>query len=114
MVYGTMGGEGQPQTQACLLSRYLYQGLTLQDAIAEPRWLLGRTWGDDTHQLRLEQTLATRIGKELMAKGHDITTVSNCNELMGHAGAVVLSKHGMVDAASDPRSDGMALIGENK
>ncbi|MEI8634080.1 gamma-glutamyltransferase [Vibrio sp. PP-XX7] len=36
IVYGTMGGEGQPQTQACLFSRYLYQHFTLTDAIAAP------------------------------------------------------------------------------
>jgi oxamate amidohydrolase len=114
MVYGTMGGEGQPQTQACLASRYLYQGFDLQNAIAQPRWLLGRTWGDDTHQLRLESALYDRIGKELEVLGHEVTTVSDCNELMGHAGAVVLFPQGVVNAASDPRSDGIALIGANK
>jgi oxamate amidohydrolase len=114
MVYGTMGGEGQPQTQACLASRYLYQGLDLHSAIAQPRWLLGRTWGDDTHQLRLEAALYERIGKGLEALGHEVTTVSDSNELMGHAGAVVLFPQGEVNAASDPRSDGIALIGVNK
>ncbi|CSI82890.1 gamma-glutamyltranspeptidase [Vibrio cholerae] len=39
MVYGTMGGDGQPQTQACLISRYLYQGDSLEQSIAKPRWL---------------------------------------------------------------------------
>jgi gamma-glutamyltranspeptidase/glutathione hydrolase len=112
IVYGTMGGEGQPQTQACLFSRYLYQGFDLAQAIAEPRWLLGRTWGDDTHQLRLEASLAKRIGKELAALGHDMTTVNDCNELMGHAGAIVLASDGRIQAASDPRSDGMALKGD--
>ncbi len=112
MVYGTMGGEGQPQTQACLFSRYLYQGLSLTDSIAEPRWLLGRTWGDDTNQLRLEQALYQRIGAELIERQHEIVAVADCNELMGHAGAVVLSAQGWADAASDPRSDGIALLGE--
>lgn len=114
MVYGTMGGEGQPQTQACLFSRYLYQNFSLQDAIAEPRWLLGRTWGDDTHQLRLEESLSERIGHDLILRGHDITQVNDCNELMGHAGAAVLSIDGTCEASSDPRSDGIATKGEVK
>ena len=45
MPYGTMGGEGQPQTQAMLFSRYVMHGQDLQAAINAPRWLLGRTWG---------------------------------------------------------------------
>jgi gamma-glutamyltranspeptidase/glutathione hydrolase len=112
VVYGTMGGEGQPQTQACLFSRYFYQGFTLADAIAEPRWLLGRTWGDDTHQLRLENTLHQRIGTELAQRQHDITSVADDNELMGHAGAIVLEPSGQAVAATDPRSDGKALLGD--
>ena len=34
--YGTMGGEGQPQTQATIFSRYAYQNQNLQKAINEP------------------------------------------------------------------------------
>jgi len=114
IVYGTMGGEGQPQTQACLFSRHFYQGFTLADAIAEPRWLLGRTWGDDSHQLRLEASLHQRIGTELTQRQHDITSVDDCNELMGHAGAIVLEPCGTAVAATDPRSDGKALLGDIK
>ncbi|HSC66369.1 MAG TPA: aminotransferase class V-fold PLP-dependent enzyme [Cellvibrio sp.] len=56
--YGTMGGEGQPQTQAALLTRYLYDGLALDESISRGRWLLGRTWGDNHHDLKMEQDLA--------------------------------------------------------
>ncbi|MDC0610793.1 gamma-glutamyltransferase family protein [Vibrio sp.] len=112
MVYGTMGGEGQPQTQACLYSRFVYQGKSLTQAISEPRWLLGRTWGDDTHQLRLEKTLYELQGDALKQKGHDITYVTDNNELMGHAGAIMLNTNGLAEAASDPRSDGLAVLGE--
>lgn len=111
MVYGTMGGEGQPQTQACLYTRYTYQQKQLARSIAEPRWLLGRTWGDDTHQLRLEQSLYESLGDALTAKGHDIKSVTDNNELMGHAGAIVLNSDGEADAASDPRSDGLGVNG---
>lgn len=112
MVYGTMGGEGQPQTQACLFSRYLYQGFDLQKAIAAPRWLLGRTWGDSTHSLRLEQSLYQQHAELLSHLGHQVTFVPDNNELMGHAGAVVLDLNGAIDASSDPRSDGTFTLGE--
>lgn len=111
MVYGTMGGEGQPQTQACLYSRYLYQNQTLEQAIANPRWLLGRTWGDDTNQLRLEKQLYDSMGDALGLRGHNLTSVANNNELMGHAGAIVLTESGNAIAASDPRSDGLGIHG---
>lgn len=112
MVYGSMGGEGQPQTQACLFSRYIYQDMNLSDAVASPRWLLGRTWGDSTNNLRLENTLYQQHGATLQALGHDITTVADNNELMGHAGAIMLGQDGKVVATSDPRSDGQSLLGE--
>lgn len=112
MVYGTMGGEGQPQTQACIFTRHIYQQKTLADALAEPRWLLGRTWGDDTHQLRLEQQLYQSLATPLAARGHELTAVADNNELMGHAGAIVLDTQGKACAASDPRSDGLGVHGE--
>ena len=112
MVYGTMGGEGQPQTQACLFSRYLYQGDSLKNAVAKPRWLLGRTWGDTSNNLRLEKSLYDQSAQQLSDLGHDVTFVEDNNELMGHAGAIVLDKQGIVSATSDPRSDGSSLTGD--
>ncbi len=111
-VYGSMGGEGQPQTQACLFSRYLYQGTSLSSAVAKPRWLLGRTWGNSTNNLRLENQLFKQHGPALKALGHDITAVADNNELMGHAGAIMLNTDGRTLATSDPRSDGQSLTGD--
>ncbi|MEL0628175.1 gamma-glutamyltransferase family protein [Psychromonas aquatilis] len=112
LVYGTMGGEGQPQTQACLFSRHLYQDMSLSSSVAKPRWLLGRTWGDSTNNLRLENQLYKQHGAELKALGHDITAVADNNELMGHAGAIMLNTDGKTLATSDPRSDGQSITGE--
>tara|TARA_R110002167_G_scaffold73942_28_gene207344 strand:- start:2246 stop:3826 length:1581 start_codon:yes stop_codon:yes gene_type:complete len=109
MVYGTMGGEGQPQTQAALFSRYMYQQKPLNQSIAEARWLLGRTWGDTSNNLKVEEDMHTDVIGQLIARGHDVAVVAACNELMGHAGAIVLDKNNDLSAASDPRSDGKAL-----
>lgn len=111
MAYGSMGGEGQPQTQAALLTRYWYDGLSLDEAISRGRWLLGRTWGETDDDLKLEADLADWVGDELARMGHRTRTVPSHSEMMGHAGAVVALNGGPVTAASDPRSDGAGLIG---
>ncbi|RDV27523.1 gamma-glutamyltransferase [Alteromonas aestuariivivens] len=109
MSYGTMGGEGQPQTQAAIFSRYVYHNQPLAKSITLGRWLLGRTWGDQSHNLKAETDVAEYVGEELLRRGHEMVVVPPCNELMGHAGAVVLHPNGYTDAATDPRSDGKAF-----
>ena len=54
MVYGNMGGDGQPQSQAAVFSRYAMFGQDLQQAVTAPRWLLGRTWGQMSVSLKVE------------------------------------------------------------
>ncbi|RBO80265.1 gamma-glutamyltransferase family protein [Marinomonas aquiplantarum] len=110
--YGTMGGEGQPQTQAALFSRYVYHNQPLDKAISAGRWLLGRTWGDESHNLKVERDFAEVAADVLQQRGHDLVIVDACNELMGHAGAVVLYQEGDAEAATDPRSDGLAIVSE--
>jgi len=107
MAYGTMGGEGQPQTQAAIMNNFCYQQLPLDQSISAPRWLLGRTWGDANHSLKLEQGLMDEIGTSLYVLGHRLEAVADNNEMMGHAGAVFVNHDQTVTTAVDPRSDGM-------
>jgi gamma-glutamyltranspeptidase/glutathione hydrolase len=106
MAYGTMGGEGQPQTQAALFSRYVLHGQELQAAVTAPRWLLGRTWGEATNNLKIESRFDPAVIDSLRKLGHDIQTVGPFEEIMGHAGAIVWHPDGLLEGASDPRSDG--------
>ena len=106
MAYGTMGGEGQPQTQAALFSRYARFGVDLQQAISAPRWLLGRTWGEDSTTLKLEDGFDEALYTELAAAGHDVERVGPLTAMMGHAGAIVRHPDGRLEGATDPRSDG--------
>ena len=112
MPYGTMGGEGQPQTQAAVYTRYADYGQELQAAITAPRWLLGRTWGSEATNLRIENRFAPTVIATLKAAGHDVEVVGPFEEAMGHAGALVAHasgpKAGTIEGASDPRSDGTA------
>ncbi|HAD27776.1 MAG TPA: gamma-glutamyltransferase, partial [Rhodobacteraceae bacterium] len=101
-------GEGQPQTQAAVFSRYAQFGIPLQEAITRPRWLLGKTWGDDTTSLKIEENFDPNILARLTAAGHDVETLPTFSSLMGHAGAIVRHPSGRIEAANDPRSDGLA------
>jgi len=108
MAYGTMGGDGQPQTQAAVFSRYVVFGQELQQAITAPRWLLGRTWGAESADLRIENRFAQNVIDGLRHIGHEPQVTEPFDEIMGHAGAVVARPDGMFEGASDPRSDGAA------
>jgi len=106
MAYGTMGGEGQPQTQAAIFSRYARYGVDLQEAITRPRWLLGRTWGAESVTLKLEEGFDATTIDQLHAAGHDVEMVPYLSQSMGHAGAIVRHPDGTLEGATDPRSDG--------
>lgn len=106
MAYGTMGGEGQPQTQAALFTRYARYGVDLQEAISAPRWLLGRTWGEQSTTLKLEDGFDPALYQALAAAGHDVERVGPLTATMGHAGAIVRHADGRLEGATDPRSDG--------
>ena len=107
-VYGTMGGDGQPQTQAALVTRVIDRGFGPQAAVEAPRWLFGRTWGEASRSLRLERRFAPGVADELRRRGHDVQVVEDWSDLMGHAQLIRLDPDGLV-GASDPRADGAAL-----
>ena len=106
MVYGTMGGEGQPQTQAAVFTRYAMFNQPLQQAITAPRWLLGRTWGETSTSLKVESRFAPALLQQLREAGHDLQTLGEFTDTMGHAGALVRHPTGSFEGATDPRSDG--------
>jgi len=107
-VYGTMGGEGQPQTQAALVTRLVDRGLGPQAAVEAPRWLYGRTWGEPSKALRLEARFGDTVATTLSERGHDVRIVEAWSDLMGHAQCIALAD-GLLLGGSDPRADGAAL-----
>jgi gamma-glutamyltranspeptidase/glutathione hydrolase len=109
MVYGTMGGEGQPQTQSAVFSRYAMFGERLQAAVTAPRWLLGKTWGEETMTLKLESRFEPALIAQLRDAGHNVEVLAPFTSTMGHAGAIVLDADGTFEGATDPRSDGAAI-----
>jgi len=108
MPFGTMGGEGQPQTQAAVFTRYARFGQPLQQAVSAPRWLLGRTWGDESTTLKLENRFDPALVAELRVAGHVVDVLPEAfSDTMGHAGALVRHASGVIEGAADPRSDGL-------
>ncbi len=86
MVYGTMGGEGQPQTQAVVFSRYAMFGQGLQAAITGPRWLLGKTWGQESVTLKLESRFDAALVEKLRKAGHDVEMLAGLHQHHGARG----------------------------
>jgi gamma-glutamyltranspeptidase len=109
-VYGTMGGEGQPQTQAAVLTRRLFRRLGPQAAVEAPRWLYGRTWGAASRALSLEGRYPAELARNLESRGHDVTVAGEWDDLFGHAHCIwVAPEDGGLVGGSDPRADGGAL-----
>jgi gamma-glutamyltranspeptidase/glutathione hydrolase len=107
--YGTMGGDGQPQTQAALLTRRLDRGLGPQACVEAPRWLYGRTWGASSSALSLEGRYPADLLRDLGARGHEVKMGGDWDDLFGHAQCIWLDPDGSLVGGSDPRADGAAL-----
>ena len=108
MPHGSMGGDGQPQFQAQVMTRYLL-GTPLAAAIDAPRFLFGRLWAAPTETLKLEPRFEDSLVRKLQQIGHPIELgTAPYSSRFGHAGALVRHPDGRIEAAHDPRSDGGA------
>lgn len=80
--------------------------MTPQAAVTAPRWLLGRTWGESSDTLKIESRHRAATTDTLKQYGHDVEIYPPYDDLMGHAGAILRHRNGMLEGGSDPRSDG--------
>ena len=109
IAYGAMGGDGQPQSQAAIFTRYVNYRQALDRALDAPRWLLGRTWGSTHTNLRMESRFDGNLVDRLLSAGHDVALLDDAySDTMGHTGAVVLHPDGTSEGGHDPRADGGA------
>lgn len=108
--YGTMGGEGQPQTHVAMVTRLIDFNYDVQQAIEAPRWLMGRTWGVKTQDLSLEGRISDNVARELKMRGQPVKMLPNWDDNMGHAQAICIDREqGFLEGGADPRGDGFAL-----
>ena len=110
LAYGAMGGDGQPQTQAAVFTRVAVYGDDPRQAVAAPRWLLGRTWGDASDDVKIEARFPDTVFRELEGRGHVVSRLAPFDEIVGHAGLVMRDATGAVSGGADPRSDGTVVF----
>lgn len=106
LVFGTMGADGQLQTQVQLLARLLDDGADPAAALAAPRWVVGP--GD--FSLRIEDRFPATVVDGLRRRGHRLAVLGPWEDCMGHAHVIRIDDDGLT-AASDPRCEGLAAGG---
>ena len=116
IVFGTMGGDGQPQIQLQFLHQLVDRGLDVQRALDHPRWIYGRHTLTERPDLPTgEMVIAeSRMPEEIVAglerRGHRVEALGPYENAMGHAHAIVVDHaRGTLAGGSDPRADSLAL-----
>ena len=81
LVYGTMGGDGQPQTHLQLIHNVYERGLSVQQAIDAPRFVYGRdSEAAFADSVRVESRFAPEIVAGLRARGHVVQVLGRVRE----------------------------------
>ncbi|GAC1547386.1 MAG: gamma-glutamyltransferase [Candidatus Velthaea sp.] len=111
LVFGTMGADGQPQTQVQLLHNFFERGMNVQQTIDAPRWIFGRFSIDETSDsVRVEARMPDAVIAGLGARGHHVVQMGDFENTMGHAHAIEIDyERGTLAGGSDPRADSAAL-----
>ncbi len=110
-VFGTMGGDAQPQILLQLAARMFHHGQSPAVAVNAGRWILdGPVTGFDTwtgaggpHVL-LEGHVPPGWQGHLVDLGHEVRTSPAWSSDFGHAHAIVVGDDGMLSGAADPRT----------
>jgi gamma-glutamyltranspeptidase len=105
----TMGGQAQAQIHAHLLLRLL-DGASALEATSAPRWVVGaQDEGDSATTLTVEADVPTVARLALEGDDRELKLVPPRDERLGHSNLIRVHASGL-DAASDPRSDGTAIV----
>ena len=105
-----MGGQGQPQILAQVLLRAV-GGAGAEAAVAAPRAIVGlQVDGGTADSVTAESDLRASARASIGRAGLVPTDVAAHTENLGQANAVFADAKGSMMAASDPRSDGAAVV----
>lgn len=107
-VPATMGGSAQPQIHAQLLLRSL-DGAAPHEATHAPRWIVDEAAGDGPVAVTIEEDVPEAARAAIAGAGFELAIVPACTEDLGHSNLIRVTAEGY-DAASDPRSDGSAIV----
>ena len=100
MPFGVMGGAYQPTGHARFITNMRDYGMDMQAAMDAPRCFA------DAGELRMESTYGDAVRQELADLGHNVVTPPGP---MGGSQAIAVHESGVLEGASDPRKDGIAL-----
>ena len=110
-VFGTMGGDGQPQILLQLATRLFHHGESPAAALHAGRWLLrGPVTGFDTWtaaegpHVIVEGHAAPEWVEGLRERGHEVHVLAPYDSGFGHAHAIVVDPGGMLVGGFDPRT----------
>ena len=110
-VFGTMGGDAQPQILLQLATRLFRNHQSAAAAVDAPRWALrGATTGFDTWtgdggpSVVVEGHAPDRWITGLVERGHQVAESPAYDSTFGHAHAIVVEPGGVYAGAADPRS----------
>jgi gamma-glutamyltranspeptidase/glutathione hydrolase len=108
-VLGAMGGSVQPQIHTQLLLRLL-GGNPPAEAIAAPRFAVAAMdAGESPLTVRVEENCDAAVTEALRAAGMPVKAMPPLSEDLGHAQVIWCGSP--IQAGSDPRADGSALVG---
>ena len=110
-VFGTMGGDAQPQILLQLAARLFHHGQSPATAVHAGRWALhGPQSGFDTWTapdgpvLSIEGHAPDTWRTGLAQRGHVVHQGAPYDSAYGHAHAIVIEPSGMLVGAADPRA----------
>ncbi len=110
-VFGTMGGDAQPQILLQVAARLFRHGHSPRRAIDAGRWALaGPLTGFDTWtaphgpSVELEGHAPGSWATELAERGHGVVTLPAYDSAFGHAHAIVVEPGGVLAGAADQRT----------
>lgn len=110
-VFGSMGGDAQPQILLQLAVRLFAGGASPAEAVNAARWVWRGldtgfdTWtGDRPPSLVIEGHAPTEWRSGLMERGHDVAVAPPFESGFGHAHVIAVESTGAFAAAADPRA----------
>jgi len=107
MVFGTMGGDGQPQIHLQVYTAAARFGLNIQQAIEMPRWIHGAAAGEES--LHVESRFPPETLEALRQLGHVVRVQDAWSPGMGYAQGIVFdSSTGVMQGGADPRAESIA------
>jgi gamma-glutamyltranspeptidase len=110
LVFGSMGGDVQPQIHQQVISSFLDFGLDIQEAIEMPRWIRGGTIYQPEEVIHVESRFPSKTLEYLKGRGYNIRIESDLYVPAGHAQGIAISDDGgCLFGGADPRGDGIAL-----